>query len=178
MLDAVSTLEGSHLTVVQRLQPNSFMRAHSTFRIRRDGGFRVDGSVFLPPAQSRSEIAALLAHELAHVLAVAGIVERDPSDPSDESLARSFEDAVRGELRSGTPTAFVGRSPFSRTPAELPAASLSVGRWAPDSPSPSDAFISRHRYCSKLGSIPDYGTFVSTAPAVCRRCIQHRRAAH
>ena len=102
MLDAVSTLEGSHLTVVQRLQPNSFMRAHSTLVIRRDGGFRVDGSVFLPPAQSRSEIATLLAHELAHALALAGIVDRDSSDPSDENLARSFEDAVRSELRGGS----------------------------------------------------------------------------
>jgi hypothetical protein len=119
MLDAVSTLEGSHLTILQRLQPNSSMRAHSTFLIRRDGGFRVDGSVFLPPAQSRSEIAALLAHELAHALALAGIVDRDSGDPSDENLARSFEDAVRSELRGGRSTAFAGRSPFSRPPAGL-----------------------------------------------------------
>ena len=126
MLDAVSTLEGSHLTVVQRLQPNSFMRAHSTLAIRRDGGFRVDGSVFLPPARSRAEIAALLAHELAHVLAAAGFVDRDSSDPSDENLARSFEDAVRSELRGVTPTALVARSPFSRPPAKLPAASVNV----------------------------------------------------
>src|SRR5882672_4433993 len=86
MLDAVSTLDGSHLFVLQRLQPSSLMRAHSNLVIRRDGRFRVDGSVFLPPARPRSEIAALLAHEIAHVLAFAGLLNRDPDDLQDENL--------------------------------------------------------------------------------------------
>ena len=99
MLEAVATLEGSHLSVSQRLQPNSSMRAHSTLVVRRDDGFRVDGSLLLPPARSRAEIAALLAHEIAHVLALAGVIERQADDPRDERLARSFEDAVRRELQ-------------------------------------------------------------------------------
>src|SRR5258706_2360388 len=102
MLDAVSTLEGSHLTVVQRLQPNSFMRAHSTLSFSHEGSFRVEGDVVLTPAVSHAEIAALLAHELAHLLAMAGAVARQDGDPRDELLARSFESAVRRELK-GTP---------------------------------------------------------------------------
>src|SRR6516225_6239872 len=76
LLDAVEALNGSHLSVSQRVQSDSSMRAHSELTIRKGPGFQVDGRVYLPPAQSRIEAAALLAHEIAHVLAVAGALPR------------------------------------------------------------------------------------------------------
>lgn len=98
LLDAVEGLEGSHLSVSQRPQPSS-MRAHTDLTVHREPEFRVDGSVMLPPALSRAEAGALLAHELAHVLVIAGLIPHRPHDPRDETLAREFEDEVRRELR-------------------------------------------------------------------------------
>ncbi len=98
LLDAVEMLEGSHLSVSQRPQPSS-IRAHTDLTVRRGPEIRVDGSVMLPPALSRAEAGALLAHEIAHVLAIAGLIPHRPHDPHDEALAHEFEDAVRRELR-------------------------------------------------------------------------------
>jgi hypothetical protein len=97
LLDAVERLEGSHLSVSQRPQPSS-IRAHTDLTVLRGPEFRVDGRVMLPPALSRAEAGALLAHEIAHVLAIAGLIPHRPHDPRDEALARDFEDAVRREL--------------------------------------------------------------------------------
>jgi hypothetical protein len=97
LLDAVERLEGSHLSVSQRPQPSS-IRAHTDLTVLRGPEFRVDGRVMLPPALSRAEAGALLAHEIAHVLAIAGVIPHRPHDPRDEALARDFEDAVRREL--------------------------------------------------------------------------------
>jgi hypothetical protein len=98
LLDAVGKLEGSHLSVSQRPQPSS-IRAHTDLTVRRGPEIRVDGSVMLPPALSRAEAGALLAHEITHVLAIAGLIPHRPHDPRDEALAHEFEDAVRRELR-------------------------------------------------------------------------------
>ena len=109
-LDRVDALTGSRLTVVQREMPTQSVRARSVLSVARDGGFRVSGEVILPPGVSEIEIAALLAHELGHVLTMAGQLARDPRDRRGERSARRLEDRVRAELRL-RPRAIRGTTP-------------------------------------------------------------------
>jgi hypothetical protein len=100
-----SRRRGSHPTILQRLQPNSFMRAPDVLSGATEDSASTGASS--PTGAIAIEIAALLAHERMFSRSPGSLIATPPT--SDEPCP--FEDAAgRAE---GTPTAFVGRSPFS-----------------------------------------------------------------
>lgn len=99
VLDDVRALEGVRLSVTQRPQPGTRMRAHSNLRVERASRpIRVDGEVLLPVGRGESATLALLAHELAHVLQQAGVLTPATDDPRGERQAVEVERAVLAEL--------------------------------------------------------------------------------
>ena len=99
VLEEVRALDGISLSVTQRPQPTSRVRAHSNLRVERASRpVRVDGEVLLPVGRGESATLALLAHELAHVLQQAGALVPDADDAKGERQATSIERAVLAEL--------------------------------------------------------------------------------
>ena len=99
VLEDVRALDGVTLSVTQRPQPSSEMRAHSTLRVERGARpVRVDGEVLLPVGRSEPVLLSLLAHELAHVLQQAGTLVPGEDDPRGEEQATAIERAVLAEL--------------------------------------------------------------------------------
>lgn len=96
--DEAEKRDGVRLRLVQRPQPNSSMRAHSELRV---GGESVSGEVVLPFGGSRDRSLALLGHELAHVLQLAGALEVAADDPRGEGQAVAIEKTILSELASG-----------------------------------------------------------------------------
>ena len=99
VLEDVRALDGVQVSVTQRPQPSSRMRAHATLRVDRSARpVRVDGEVLLPVGRSEPVLLSLLAHELAHVLQQAGILVPGDDDPRGEEQATAIERAVLAEL--------------------------------------------------------------------------------
>jgi hypothetical protein len=95
----VRALDGVSLTVTQRPQPGSRIRAHSNLRVDRAARpARVDGEVLLPAGGGETATLALLAHELTHVLQQAGVLTPSSDDPRGEMQAVEVERAVLAEL--------------------------------------------------------------------------------
>lgn len=99
VLEEVRALDGVALRVIQRPQPSSSMRAHSSLRVERAAKpIRVEGDVLLPVGRQEPVLLSLLAHELAHVLQQAGVLVPGADDPRGEEQATAIERAVLAEL--------------------------------------------------------------------------------
>jgi hypothetical protein len=97
LTEAIRSSPAAQVDLLLRPPPPS-RRAYTELRIFRGAcGLSLTARIVLPPAKTAGEHAALLAHELSHVLDV--LVGLVPSDADSERRALAVERLVRAEAR-------------------------------------------------------------------------------